>query len=156
MFQSGWTYKIPCSKGSQATLSPLNTVVYAQIDNMSTSAGKKKYAPHTRYMIQLLESADVSLLESWGVAFASWLLLAGFVVFPGTFTNIKQIDLTNQAVTGAERWLFTRIQNLPLLGVAGACSALGALGMIIFWIRWRHNHVVVADKVFLVRLMCHI
>lgn len=135
---------------------PLNTVAYLQLDNMSALAGPKKHVHHTVYMIQLLESADVSLFESWGVAFAAWLLLAGFVVFPGTFTNIKGIDLSNQAVTGAERWLFTKIQNLPLLGVAAVCSGLGALGMIIFWIRWRHNHVLVADKVFLVRLMCYI
>jgi hypothetical protein len=130
--------------------------VFVQLDNMPALAVPKKHVKHTLYMIQLLESADVPLWQSWGVAFASWLLLAGFVVFPGTFTNIKQIDLSNQAVSGAERWLFTRIQNLPLLGVAGACSAIGATGMGIFWIIWRKNHVVVADKVFLVRLMRYI
>lgn len=117
---------------------------------MSASTGTARYEQHTDYTKQVLESAtEVPLLHGWLVSFASWLLLAGFVVFPGTFTNIKQIDLSNQAVSGVERWAFTKIQNLPLLGVAGICSGLGALGMVIFWIRWRKNYVIITDKVFL-------
>lgn len=108
------------------------------------------HAPRTKYVDQLLEAAELGVLEGWGIAFSTWLLLAGFIVFPGTFTNIEDIDLDNENVSGAERWLFDRIKNLPLLVVAGICSGIGAFGMILFWIRWKRNYILITENVFLV------
>jgi hypothetical protein len=122
---------------------------------MSTSAGTTKDAQNTPYMELLLESATkVPSYHTWGVSFASWLLLAGFIVLPGTFTNIKNISVSNQAVASAKQWALSKVPNLGLLGLASICTGLGALGMIAFWIRWKHNHVVIMQNVFLVRLMC--
>ena len=127
--------------------------MYVQLGNMSTSAGTTKDAPHTRYVGQLIESTEVPFSHTWGVSFASWLLLAGFIVIPGTFTSQS---LKKDAVSNVELWVFTKIQYLPLLGVAGICSGVGALGMIVFWVYWRNNYHVIKHEVFGVRLMCYI
>jgi hypothetical protein len=124
---------------------------------MSTSAGTTKDAQNTPYMELLLESATkVPSYHTWGVSFASCLLLAGFIVFPGTFTNIRHIGASNPAVASAEQWTLSKVPNLGLLGLASICTGLGALGMIAFWIRWSHNHVIIMQNVFWVRLMCYI
>lgn len=104
----------------------------------------------TEYAKQLVEFHDFPHREGWLVTFASWLLLAGFVTFPATFTNLKQANLSGQPFGTAGQWLISKIQNLPLLGVACGCSGLGALGLFLFWIRWRHNYFIVSEKVFLV------
>jgi hypothetical protein len=116
-----------------------------------------KDAQNTAYMELLLESAiKVPSYHTWAVSFSSWLLLAGFIVFPGTFTKISNISVNNQAVSNAEKWALTKVPNLPLLGLASICTGLGALGMIIFWIRWRHNYNIIKHQVFWVRLICYI
>lgn len=117
----------------------------------SSEVGEVKKPHVTEYTKQLLQFSDLPFYEGWGVAFASWLLLAGFVVFPGTFTNLKQLNLNGQPFGAAGQWLISKIQNLPLLGVACVCSGLGALGLLLFWLRWRHNYISITEKVFLVR-----
>jgi hypothetical protein len=57
-------------------------------------------------------------------AFA-WLLLAGFVVIPGTFTSIVNSRTLQTGAGKAGKAVVKTVQNLPLLGVAGACCLIG-------------------------------
>lgn len=100
-------------------------------------------------MQMLLDLDAVPKWHNLAVAIAAWILLAGFVIFPGTFTSIQSIDEEDQGVNGVEKWVLSRIKNLPLLVVAGVCCGIGAMAMIGFWIRWRRNYVWVCNRVFL-------
>ena len=63
-------------------------------------------------------------------AFFTWILLAGFVIFPGTFTSLsKSLDTDNDT---AKEFL-ERVKHVPLLYVAAFCSGLGATGMLWLW-----------------------
>lgn len=100
-------------------------------------------------MQMLLDLDSVPRWHNILVAICAWLLLAGFVIFPGTFTSIQSIDEQDTGFNNIERWILTQVKNLPLLVVAGVCCGLGAFGMICFWIRWRNNYVWICNRVFL-------
>lgn len=111
---------------------------------------RRKHTARTRYMQMLLDLDAVPKWHNIAVAIAAWILLAGFVIFPGTFTSIQSINEDGtQGYNGVEQWVLSRVKNLPLLVVAGVCCGIGAIGMILFWIRWRQNYVWVCNRVFL-------
>ncbi|EUC39966.1 hypothetical protein COCMIDRAFT_110018, partial [Bipolaris oryzae ATCC 44560] len=56
-----------------------------------------------------------------------WTLLAGFVVFPGTFTSLQNTSSLNSSVLG--RVVQRTIQNIPLLTVAALFFILGTAGI---------------------------
>jgi len=114
-----------------------------------TAGIKRKPSANTRYMDMLLDLDSVPRWHNITVAICAWLLLAGFVIFPGTFTSIQNINPEADGYTDVERWIVTHIRNLPLLVVAGVCCGIGALGMIGFWVRWRANYVWVCNRVFM-------
>lgn len=115
----------------------------------------RKPSANTKYMQMLLDLDSVPKWHNIVVAISSWFLLAGFVIFPGTFTSIQSIDDSDAEITGIERWVLHHVKNLPLLVVAGVCCGIGALGMIAFWIRWRRNYVWVCNRVFMVSVIPH-
>lgn len=104
---------------------------------------------NTRYMQMLLDLDSVPGWHNLLVAISAWLLLAGFVIFPGTFTSIQSIDADDESISDIERWVLKRVRNLPLLVVAGLCCGIGAGGMVAFWIRWRRNYVWLCNRIFL-------
>jgi len=103
----------------------------------------------TRYMQMLLDLDSVPKWHNIAVAVAAWIVLAGFVIFPGTFTSIQSISEDDENENGVEKFILSRVKNMPLLVVAGVCCGIGALGMTAFWIRWRRNYVWVCNRVFL-------
>jgi hypothetical protein len=110
---------------------------------------QRRHTARTRYMQMLLDLDAVPKWHNLAVAISAWIILAGFVIFPGTFTSIQSIDEEDQSFNGVEKWVLSRVKNLPLLVVAGVCCGIGAIGMIGFWIRWRRNYVWVCNRVFL-------
>ena len=120
-----------------------------------TAGIRRRPSANTRYMEMLLDLDSVPKWHNITVAICAWLLLAGFVIFPGTFTSIQNIDTEAGGYTDVERWILTHIRNLPLLVVAGVCCGVGALGMIAFWVRWRANYVWVCNRVFMVSYHSH-
>jgi hypothetical protein len=64
---------------------------------------------HTRYVNMLLALDDIPQLFHMMASFFTWILLAGFLLFPGTFTSLKQ-----QQLNGAEAQLLNVISDVPL------------------------------------------
>lgn len=120
-----------------------------------TAGIKRKPSANTRYMEMLLDLDSVPKWHNITVSICAWLLLAGFVIFPGTFTSIQNINPEAEGYTDVERWIVTHVRNLPLLVVAGVCCGIGALGMVAFWVRWRANYVWVGNRVFMVSYHSH-
>ncbi|KAG9245165.1 hypothetical protein BJ878DRAFT_419812 [Calycina marina] len=99
----------------------------------------------TRYMNMLLNLDTIPRLHNIMAAFFSWIMLAGYVTFPGTFTSLQGID----AHSSVGKAILEDAKSLPLLYVAALCSGFGGLGMLWFWWRWRKNFVWLVNRIFL-------
>jgi hypothetical protein len=104
----------------------------------------------TRYMEMLLSLDTIPRLHNIYASLFTWILLAGFVVFPGTFVSIKELsddeELQNNQATS---FILRSVKNIPLLVVAAVCCGLGAFGMVWLSIRWRQNYVWLLNRLFL-------
>lgn len=106
-------------------------------------------------MEMLLALDQIPRLHNILAAFFGWFVLAGFVVFPGTFTSLQEELATNPAQSSssssptATALLLHSVQNLPLLIVAAVVCGLGALGLLWLTYRWRSNYVWLLNKIFL-------
>ncbi|ROV88044.1 hypothetical protein VMCG_10403 [Cytospora schulzeri] len=103
---------------------------------------------NTRYMEMLLSLDKVPRIHNILASFFGWLVLAGFVVFPGTFTSIK--DLSEHPGLAAEASsILDHVQNIPLLIVAAVCCGIGAIGLLWLVFHWRRNYVWLLNRIFL-------
>jgi len=84
-------------------------------------------------------------------SFFTWILLAGFVIFPGTFTTIQSSIDNDESIQNNEaaNTILGAVQNTGLIVIAGVCCGVGALGMCWLWYRWRDNYVWLLNKIFL-------
>jgi hypothetical protein len=84
----------------------------------------------TRYMDMLLSLDTIPRLHNILASFFTWILLAGFLVFPGTFTSIASLgnDPNIHSQTAAN--ILRGVKHVQLLVVAGVCSGIGAGGMV--------------------------
>ncbi|KAI0320028.1 hypothetical protein OF83DRAFT_1107106 [Amylostereum chailletii] len=99
----------------------------------------------TRYVNMLLALDAVPRLHNWMASFFTWILLAGFVIFPGTFSSISQIPVAAGTV---ESRVLHAVQNIPLFVIAFLCCGVGAAGMIWLWWRWMNNYIWLLDRIF--------
>lgn len=67
---------------------------------------------HTRYVNMLLALDDIPQWFNLMASFFTWILLAGFLLFPGTFTNLQQA--ANETESEFERRILTAVTNVPL------------------------------------------
>jgi hypothetical protein len=100
-----------------------------------------------RYTKMCVDANDIPRSSNWFTGFCSWLTLAGFVFFPGTFTSLSKSQ--EVAETEAGRDLQKAIINVPLLYVAGFCCLLGASGTIWMWWKWRDNYIWLSRMIFM-------
>ena len=98
----------------------------------------------------LLSLDKIPRLHNILASFFGWIMLAGFIVFPGTFTSLAQLknDAVVQQTPGASNILDT-VQSLPLLVVAAVCCGIGYLGDIWLSVRWKNNYVWLINRVYM-------
>ncbi|OAT10613.1 hypothetical protein BDBG_17388 [Blastomyces gilchristii SLH14081] len=93
----------------------------------------------TPYMTILLQAERIPILHNMLAAFFTWILLAGYLVFPGTFTSMRA---SSALQPGADKSVPTNmvahvVQNTPLLWIAAICCLVGACGMFWLWKIWK-------------------
>lgn len=93
----------------------------------------------------LLAMDTIPRLHNILASFFTWILLAGFLVFPGTFTSLQSVDPNSKAASV----ILDSVNSIPLLVIAGVCTGLGAGGMVWLWWRWRGNFVWLLNRIFL-------
>ncbi|KAJ6512635.1 hypothetical protein C8R45DRAFT_1087783 [Mycena sanguinolenta] len=99
----------------------------------------------TRYVRMLLAIDDIPSVYNILANFFTWILLAGFVLFPGTFTSLqKNPQLSAIGVSAANV-----VKHVTLYVIAWVCTGVGAAGMIYLWIRWRSNYIWCLNRIFL-------
>ncbi|TVY56181.1 hypothetical protein LSUE1_G009381, partial [Lachnellula suecica] len=101
----------------------------------------------TRYMTMLLALDTIPRLHNIAASFFTWILLAGFVIFPGTFTSLQSLDTSSDSTTTTA--ILKSVKHIPLLVIASISSILGALGMLWLWFVHRANFVWLLNRIFL-------
>ena len=89
-------------------------------DRSASDASKKDTRPHlmhgtpsqmdTQYVNMLLALDDIPKLHNMLAKFFNWILLAGFVLFPGTFTSLENLGGSGQV----EQQLVHAVTSIPL------------------------------------------
>lgn len=107
----------------------------------------------TRYMEMLLHLDQIPRLHNILASLFTWILLAGFLIVPGTFTTFKKSDAYQNANESEENEIahaiISSIDNIGLLWVSGAFCLIGALGCLFLWYKWRRNYVWLLNRIFL-------
>lgn len=109
---------------------------------------------HSRYVQMLLKQDHIPRLHNILAALFVWLLLAGFLVFPGTFTSIREsIDERendkNTEDSEAVKAILKGVKNVPLLVIATICCVVAAIGMISLAFRHVRNYVWLINRLLL-------
>ncbi|KAF9223172.1 hypothetical protein BS17DRAFT_706724 [Gyrodon lividus] len=102
----------------------------------------------TRYMNMLLALDDIPPLFNLMASFFTWILLAGFVLFPGTFASLK-----SQPSNETEAQLLSLINQPSLYVIAWICTGIGASGMTWLWWRWKNNYIWIINRIFVPGLL---
>ena len=95
----------------------------------------------------IVESYNVPERFNLMAAASVWILLAGFVVLPGTFTYLQNTSSLSSSVHG--KVVQHTMQNVPLLAFAVVFFITGIAGIGWLWQRLRRQHLWLADRLFL-------
>jgi hypothetical protein len=84
---------------------------------------------------------------------STWILLAAFLIIPGTFTSLRESSLfqnADQANSAAfVKEILHSIAHVGLLGVAGTFYIIGLFGCVSLWGVWSSNYIWLIDRLFL-------
>lgn len=95
----------------------------------------------------VVESHEIPYAYNIIAAISNWLLLAGFVIFPGTFASLSNSGILSDSRAG--RMVQNAIRNTPLLYVASFSCLLGIFGIGWVWWNIRRNYFWLLYRVFL-------
>jgi predicted histidine transporter YuiF (NhaC family) len=84
---------------------------------------------------------------------STWVLLAAFLIIPGTFTSLRESSLfqnVDQANTAALlKEILHSVAHVGLLWVAGTFYVIGLFGCFSLWRVWRKNYIWLNNRLFL-------
>lgn len=99
----------------------------------------------------LKEEAQMKLKYNLCAGAANWVLLAGYLVVPGTFASLKESDEVKQTLqeNNAGRVLLKTIENPPLLVIA--CIFLVAGISILGWLSivFKDSYTWLINRIFM-------
>ncbi|PVI06399.1 hypothetical protein DM02DRAFT_514975 [Periconia macrospinosa] len=108
----------------------------------------------TRYVDMLLELDKMPMLHNILASLFTWILLAGYIVFPATFNKLQKDErLDEKANTELKSEALATARNIPFLYVAAVLCGVGVLGSLWLWRIHHNNYVWVINRVFLPALM---
>lgn len=113
----------------------------------------RRTTAHTRYIDMLLGLDQVSPFHNILASCFVWILLAGYIVFPATFTSLQKSAFDDKADTRLKSQVLATARNIPLLYVAAVACGVGVLGCVWLWWKHRGNYVWVVNRIFLPSLM---
>src|SRR5436853_7935810 len=87
----------------------------------------------TDYMIISVQANEVRLTYNLLAAGFTWIILAGFIFFPGTFTSLKNSDSLGESEGG--KIVQLAVQKIPLLLFACLLRLAGTAGSCCLWTR---------------------
>ncbi|KAF7973357.1 hypothetical protein HWV62_15529 [Athelia sp. TMB] len=96
----------------------------------------------TQYVNMLLALDGIPKIHNLAASFATWILLAGFVLFPGTFTSLQQEN--GEGLGGAGEAVLGVVQHVPLPGLLN--SLAGLLSTLSSVLGVQHSTLSVTSK----------
>nr|XP_036584424.1 PHO85 cyclin-1 [Colletotrichum truncatum]KAF6793942.1 PHO85 cyclin-1 [Colletotrichum truncatum] len=75
----------------------------------------------------------------------SWLLLAGYIVFPSTFASLRRsqvLESMGRVGQAVSDWA-----NDCLIALASVLSGVASIGLAWLWFKWRTNYVWVYQHI---------
>ncbi|KAG8157702.1 hypothetical protein KVR01_012364 [Diaporthe batatas] len=99
------------------------------------------------YHRMIIESNEVPVIYNMMAAAASWTMLAGFFVLPGTFTSLEGSEYLQKSQQGQA--VQKVVQNITLLPMAAMCCTMSAGGLYFLWSRFRNNYVWILTHLLL-------
>ncbi|KAJ5741591.1 hypothetical protein N7533_011000 [Penicillium manginii] len=124
------------------------------------SSTLQRNAPHyesfeTRYARMIVEADEVPWQYNILASAAHWILLAGYLVVPGTFTSLQKSDAVSKDFMASEagEMVLDKIQNPPLLAIACFLFVTGLI--IMAWLYWEHrgNYIWLINRIFMPTLL---
>jgi len=109
----------------------------------------------TRYMQMLLHLDRIPRVYNFLAGVFTWILLASFLIIPGTYTTFKNSDMfknleeDDDKSSAVAKAIIDSAANVGLLWLSGAFCIIGGTGCLFLWLRWRKNYVWLVNKVFL-------
>ncbi|APA13368.1 hypothetical protein sscle_11g081380 [Sclerotinia sclerotiorum 1980 UF-70] len=103
----------------------------------------------TNYINMLLQLDSIPETYNILAGLFTWLLLAGYMVLPATFTSLQNSRTIASEVSKAGKLVLKTYQNLPLLWIAAIFCAIGASGMSWLWWMWKRNYVWILNRIIL-------
>jgi hypothetical protein len=103
----------------------------------------------TDYDRMCKESNNVPKLHNMLASFFTWILLAGFIVFPGTYTSLRRATSSTTEAGIAGQVVRAAVQNTLLIAIAAVCCFAGAYGMCRLWWAWKKNYKWLLIHIFM-------
>ena len=97
-----------------------------------------------RYQSMVVGSYEVQWQYNLLASVSSWILLAAFLVLPGTFTSLDKLG-----VKAAGNVIHVVAQPTPLICISAVLCLSGLLSTIFLWISFRRNYVWLLSHIFL-------
>ncbi|PGG97522.1 hypothetical protein AJ80_09691 [Polytolypa hystricis UAMH7299] len=127
-------------------------------ESMKESAGQSfpSTSSDAQYVEMLLGLDYIPWAHNFLAGLSNWMLLAGYLVVPGTFTSLQKSDAVKDRLDGQgveQALLLNAIQNPPLLLIACFLFSIGASGLI--WLGWtyRTNYIWLVNRLFVPGLL---
>ncbi|KAK3214373.1 hypothetical protein GRF29_28g2857456 [Pseudopithomyces chartarum] len=108
---------------------------------------RRRTTAQTRYIDMLLGLDNVPKIHNILASFFTWILLAGYIVFPATFNKLNDKDLDEKANNALKAHALATVRNVPLLYVAAFACGIGVLGCIWLWWKHRGNYVIMLSLI---------
>lgn len=141
---------------SSASLHRKNTSKSSTLGRSDTLSSKppltRMPSVQTRYMDMLLHLDEIPRIHNIGASLFTWVILAGYLVVPGTFTSFKNSETFQQAENNRDdiaHDIVHSIANIGLLYLSAGFCAVGTIGCLWMWYRWRNNYVWLINRIFL-------
>lgn len=99
----------------------------------------------------LLEFERTPLVYSILAPGFAWVLLAGYLVLPGTFASLRSSKTLKPTATKNEIGsnLYDHIERVPLLWAAGILCCIGVIGELVICWKLKRNLVFLIRKIFM-------
>lgn len=105
----------------------------------SSVASHEKYLNKYEEMILEIDN-NISPYYFIFAGFFSWLLLAGFLISPSTYTSVQQSNALNKS-GAVGKTIISTVRNVPLIYIASFACLGATAGLCWLWYRWSRNHV---------------
>jgi hypothetical protein len=143
------SFRPPLPKRLRPSLSEVHISSLLEVVERDQHSPSHNPPVSTRYIDMLLQLNKIPVIYNILSSIFSWLLLAGYMVFPGTFTSIRNSQALANGAGKAGKLVSAAVQNISLVYIAAICCIFGAAGMSWLGWLWRKNYVWIINQIIL-------